>query len=153
MEPEFSFETAATEVENKQAVMRQSRDWGLRNMEPLWFHLQVIIHAVVARASIGSRDALRYWEVALFPPDQGINQWYVPLGDGEGGVGRTFITAGAWSRRYHEARWSRLAPYFMVRYCSRRTVPASPINVFGKEENGGNGGRVRNRMVVVAVVA
>lgn len=39
-------------------------------------------------------------------------------------------------------------------YCSRRTILASPINVFGKEENGGNGGRVRNnRMVVVAVVA
>lgn len=57
------------EVGNKQAVMRRSRDSGLRNMDLLRFHLKVIIHAVVVRASISSRDALRYWQVALFPPD------------------------------------------------------------------------------------
>lgn len=79
--------------------MRQSNDSALRNIDLLWFHLKVVIHAVVVRASISSRDAPSYWQVALFPPDRGINQWYVPLGDGEGGVGRTFITAGAGKRR------------------------------------------------------
>lgn len=89
--------------------MRHSKNSGLRNIELLRFHLKVIIHAVVVRASISSRDALRYWQVALFPPDQRINQWYVPLGDGEGGVGRTFITAGARNRRPQTAGTRRRA--------------------------------------------
>lgn len=50
------------EVGNKQAVMRRSKDSDLRNIDLLRFHLEVIIHAGVVRASISSRDARSSWK-------------------------------------------------------------------------------------------